>query len=678
MIQTGSVTSLRRIGVASLLLSFGMTGFAPQIAADTSTMTQPAYIGLVAHRGIPESAKDWSFAPFSDQGAWFGFALPPDNKQDIQGGFSGPFLMSNGRWLASQLLVVNLWDTGNDQVIQLSGASDHVYRSTPGLLEESMQVDGLSVRQTLWFDRIDASQSGMAIIRFSIKNTTENRKSVTVGWSGKVFEDGQKLESSGHRLSVIGNNAYTLRVNFGPEYSKPDINGHDYRVNVKAPHSIGAGESVISSIVIDFSLQGDPPASSTDIDAIRVNSDKSYRKNRQRWNRWLTRVDPGPAGGDAFRVIAVKSLQTLINNWRGPAGRLTHHGMFPSHNVWYFNGYWAWDTWKQAVGVLSFDAELAKALVRGMFRHQDSNGMIADVVYLDGGEDNWRDSKPPLAGWAIDAIYQATGDLEFVRELYPKLLAYHKFWYRNRDHNNNGLCEYGSTDGTLEAARWESGMDNAVRFDNSKMLQNNESAWSMNQESVDLNSYLYLEKVALSRLADALGLDDAPWRQQADELKLRIREQFYDADDGWFYDININNGSFIRTQGPEGWIPLWAGVATQQQADRVRAIIMDTNKFRTPVPFPTVAADNAGFSDGYWRGLVWLDQVYFGIEGLRRYGFETEANALTHQLFSNLQGVTEPGVPIYENYHPLNGEGRNVSHFSWSSAHLLMLTKALK
>ena len=180
---------------------------------------------------------------------------------------------------------------------------------------------------------------------------------------------------------------------------------------------------------------------------------------------------------------------------------MQHSGMFPSSAISYFNGYWAWDTWKQAVGSLVFDPGLAREQVREMFRHQDESGMIADVVYLNSAEDNWRDSKPPLAGWAIESIYLETGDRDFVRELYPKLVAYHEFWYRDRDHDRDGLCEYGSSDGTIVAARWESGMDNAVRFDNTQMLQNSPKAWSMNQESVDLNSYLYREKKALAVLA---------------------------------------------------------------------------------------------------------------------------------------------------------------------------------
>jgi len=265
-----------------------------------------------------------------------------------------------------------------------------------------------------------------------------------------------------------------------------------------------------------------------------------------------------------------------------------------------------------------------------------------------------------------------------VRDLYPVLVAYHEFWYAHRDHDRDGLCEYGSTDGTIVAARWESGMDNAVRFDHTQMLQSGPRSWSMDQESVDLNCYLHREKQALGVLATALGehADATRWAAEAADLREQIRSAMYDDATGWFYDIQLDTGEIIPVQGPEGWTPLWTGVATAEQAARVRTTMLDTTRLRTHVPFPTVARDHPAFSDGYWRGLVWLDQVYFAAEGLRAYGYHADADALTRQVMENLEGATVPSEPLYENYHPLTGEGRNVKHFSWTAAHLLLLAMA--
>ena len=103
--------------------------------------------------------------------------------------------------------------------------------------------------------------------------------------------------------------------------------------------------------------------------------------------------------------------------------------------------------------------------------------------------------------------------------------------------------------------------------------------------------------------------------------------------------------------------------------------MLHTAKFNTFVPLPTFTKDHPKFNpkDGYWRGPVWLDQFYFGREALKRYGHAEAADKVLHQLIVNADGLNEKGQPIYENYHPVTGEGLNARHFSWSAAHLLMM-----
>jgi putative isomerase len=138
-----------------------------------------------------------------------------------------------------------------------------------------------------------------------------------------------------------------------------------------------------------------------------------------------------------------------------------------------------------------------------------------------------------LAAWAVSEIYRATADVEFVKEIYPKLLKYYRWWYQYRDHDGNGICEFGSVDGTLEAAAWESGMDNAIRFDNASMVKNQNKAWSVDQESVDLNAYLAYEYVLLKELAKVSGNEfDEP------DKSANVADYFFDKEKGFFYDQN--------------------------------------------------------------------------------------------------------------------------------------------
>ena len=51
--------------------------------------------------------------------------------------------------------------------------------------------------------------------------------------------------------------------------------------------------------------------------------------------------------------------------------------------------------------------------------------------------------------------------------------------------NLRGLCEFGATGESLQNMKWESGMDNAVRFDKTALLRNGPSAWSADQETED-------------------------------------------------------------------------------------------------------------------------------------------------------------------------------------------------
>jgi putative isomerase len=77
-------------------------------------------------------------------------------------------------------------------------------------------------------------------------------------------------------------------------------------------------------------------------------------------------------------------------------------------------------------------------------------------------------------------------------------------------------------------------------------------------------------------------------------------------------------------------------------------------------------------ADIYWRGRVWLDQVYFGLIALDNYGYSEEAQALANKLFKNAAGLSEQGA-IRENYNPETGQVQGATNFSWSAAHLLML-----
>lgn len=602
---------------------------------------------------------------FSDMGAWHAYTLPR-NTEDY-GSFIGPMVMDmSGSWLANALAKLRIRESGNLVDLSKARAEIHYY---PGLLKQELWIDGLKIQLQLIF-----VSNREAMVNTRITNLSSLKKKLQLDWSGAVLLKEARLKQQGNSIVVDFNGEHRFQVVF-PEKSRLsfEISEKGYKAT-QAEFVLLPGKSYTTARTERYDLESPQTA--------RNKSDFSslLKANRLRWDNYLSRYfkAPGAVLKDSIQKrIAVKSIVTLMTNWRSKAKDLRHDGVFPSLNYQGFYGFWSWDSWKQAVGLSYFNPALAKSNILSMFDYQDESGMVADCVYTDKSENNWRDTKPPLAAWSVWKVYEQSADIAFLKGIYPKLLKYHNWWYKNRDHNKNGLCEYGSTDGTRIAAAWESGMDNAVRFDRAVLFKNGEKAWSLNQESIDLNAYLYTEKEYLAKIAAVLGLkqEATAWRKQLGPLKKQINATFYEETRGYYYD-RLMDGSWIRAEGPEGWIPLWAGLSSPEQAGLVLQMMMQKNKFNTMVPLPTLAADHPGFdpTKGYWRGPVWLDQVYFGLNGLHRYGYHKEADYFLDKLLKNAEGLSRQG-PIHENYHPISGKGLNAMNFSWSAAHLLMMLK---
>ena len=629
-------------------------------------------------RNIPKQPVDRSAFCFSDQGAWFGFALPAHADKEFFGAFTGPYLITHGRWVGPGLLQLEIMDHNTGKNILMSSTSKPELTFFPGRLSQSYRTSGLLIKMELYF-----AASGCAMVRTTHTNTTNSDRIVQHQWHGSVFKEMATLKAWDSGVVVKLNKGQAMGQiilpSSRPAAVKISRDLASYKLKSMDPIIIPAGKSMETYITYIYTEgEGKRKELNKMAQSILADPRPIIAGSQKRWQGYLGSIldlNTLWSKDKAYRRIAVKALQTLVNNWRSPWGDLFHEGLIPSYWPGYFSGFWAWDSWKHAVALVHFNPRLAKNQIRAMFDFQNEGGMVADCVYIDNKENNWRDSKPPLAAWAVWQVYLKTKDKKFVGEMYDKVYRYHCWWYRDRDHDRNGLCEYGSTDGTIEAAKWESGMDNAVRFDNAHMVKNRQGAWSMNLESVDLNSYLYAEKQYLALMALLLDKSEAvlKFTGEAATLRKQIRSTMFDAETGFFYDIWLEDKRYNRVQGPEGWIPLWAGVASKQQAARILKVMTDPRVFATYIPFPTVARNHPQFSIKYWRGPVWLDQVYFAIQGLKRYGYQQEAQQFTRQLFDRLEGLKNSTGAIRENYNPLNGKGLKVHHFSWSAAHLLLL-----
>lgn len=652
------------LSVFSLFLSCTQNG-GQQAETEKLADSRNGYYNLINIKNAPKYERDRDCFVFSDLGSWIGYALPENEANENTGGFVGPYMMTGRGWIASTLAQPSM--TVNGERFDFA-RNIHTAKYYPGKLVQEFRNE-----QVYFVTELCYESAQTAVIRTSVRNISDKELDISLSYEGGLLGKNASLKAMDKGVLInTGVEDAQLAVRFLTADQVNVVGKDSLRVAEKVSLALASGAEYNGAYTETFafdeaSLQNELKAQSS------MNVEQVFTKNEERWNGYLASIFKGESPylkENKYRRVMVKAMITLVSNWRTPAGDILHDGCYPSYCG--FFGVWSWDSWKHASATALFNPELAKNEIRCLFDYQAENGMIPDYVSRFKERINWRDTKPPLAAWAVMNVYENTGDKAFVEEMFDKLYKYHQWWYTDRDHDKNGVCEYGSTDGTLIAAAWESGMDNGVRFDEAEMLKNEpENAWSMNQENICLNSFLYAEKGYLAKMAQMLGKNELADKltQEAKALKEHIQTKMFDPETGFFYDTRIGTGEFIKVMGAECWLPLWAGIATPEQARQVLDKMLDPTKFNSTVPLGTLEISHLRFrpTRGYWRGPVWIDQVYFGVMGLRKYGFDKEADMFVRKYIANAQGLLTDG-PIHENYNPLTGETLNCPNFGWSSA----------
>lgn len=755
-----------------------------------SPLRAEAYKNVINRSGAPHYMLDYDFDehqrfnPFFDLGAWHGHLLP--NGPEGMGGFPGPALLTEEyiNFMANNFDRLSLYKNGEKVRFSMTAYS------IPGALIQRLTAPGITVKLTLRF-----ATARTSLLETQITSDTP----LELVWDGELLEKYYAKEQKPQSPPTIEQAFpdYTrqllptkdgLRVTFGrvraasqlmtsgeSEYQihkslpqQTTVNGH--RFIAKATIS---GSTTFYTTYSHLLTAAEVQQEQSKIASILADPQRYMSASAQRWENYLDQGLSNPHATQAQARVAVKAIETLNANWRGAAGAMKFDSVTPSVTGRWFSGNqtWPWDTWKQAYAMAHFNPNVAKDNIRAVFAFQIQPddplrpwdaGFIPDLIAYnpsperggDGSNWNERNTKPSLAAWAVMEVYNTTGDKQWLAEMYPKLVAYHDWWLRNRDHNGNGVPEYGATrdkahntpDGQMlftvkrgqhqqkfaglnnynrvvrsgrfdsieipaqVAASWESGRDDAaafgfidpdqlarylaqggkrqdwqVKFAENRAADGTLLGYSLLQESVDQASYMYSDNRYLAEMADILGhnAEAATFRSKADKLANYINNCMFDSTSGFFYDIRIEdkplpNGCagypiVERGKGPEGWSPLFNGAASQQHADAVVKVMKDPREFNTYVPLGTAALTNPAFgADIYWRGRVWVDQLYFGLKGMESYGYRADAVAMAQAFFNHADGLMTDG-PIRENYNPLTGMQQGAPNFSWSAAHLYML-----
>ena len=221
------------------------------------------------------------------------------------------------------------------------------------------------------------------------------------------------------------------------------------------------------------------------------------------------------------------------------SGHVVSRGWCNGHNQRLFE----WDTFFHALLASLEDPEGARESVRAILAHQTPLGIVPNNTYGNDTVNNSNDrSQPPVGSICVWKMHQYQPDIEFLKEVYPKLLKWHNWWFDirpedglpYRDGNQNGLLEWGTEiDNWLQGAKYESGLDNSPMFDDARL---NIKSGTMELDMAGLSGLWAADALYLSYIAEELGDtgEAERLRTQVKEMNNRINRELWNEELGMY------------------------------------------------------------------------------------------------------------------------------------------------
>lgn len=325
-------------------------------------------------------------------------------------------------------------------------------------------------------------------------------------------------------------------------------------------------------------------------------------------------------------------------------------------------------------------------------------------------------TQPPMLAEAVVRIGKKLKMPErrlWYKRMYPHILHYHQWIYAERDPHKEGLAilVHPYESGLDNSPTWISelwkhsmprwvraiqqahldGLINKVRRDTKHIppgqrMSNIEAAayWSAlrrirrrayNSEAILSRPLFAVEDLAfnciLIRANTLLGdIAKISGHQLPDDLVKRMQitesalEQLWDDQSGQYFSRSFISHKLIEEPTVAGLLPLYAKKLNKERAERLVQLITSNKWFGTKWPLPSVPVCSPHFDPfKYWQGPTWINTNWLVVDGLKRNGFEKEAEKIKDQT---IKLVEQNGLNEY--FNPLTGEPAGAAEFSWTAA----------
>jgi len=395
---------------------------------------------------------------------------------------------------------------------------------------------------------------------------------------------------------------------------------------------------------------------------------------------------------DEAKAILWKNRKEGSVEWNGSG----YSYVCPSIELYPFQ--WLWDSCFHAIVLTYFDINLAKQEIVNLLLTQHDDGFIPHTILWGNRESGpywiFLQSKspyhhssyiqPPVMAQAVKAIFDRSGDIDFLKQILPNLRRYY-LWLQNRDFDNDGLISI--------IAPWESGLDESPAYDLALGFPEN-PYWSartldlryaevkyeikkimdldlFDVEDVLVNSIYAQGLKVLSELYGFIGNqeENVRFKSLANRVEKSIIDKCYI--DGCFYNLVTKNNKEMPAMVLTV-ISLMPLILDNIERDKVDSLIMkhllNPEEFWLPYPIPSVARSERSFDpiykgqDWLWKGPTWINTNWFIVQGLLKHGYKEIACEVIRRT---LELVSRSG--FREFYNPWTGEGYGATDFGWST-----------
>ena len=396
-----------------------------------------------------------------------------------------------------------------------------------------------------------------------------------------------------------------------------------------------------------------------------------------------------------------------------------------------FNEMYGWDSYFIQVGLLADgEVELARDMVDNFLYEIEHYGTILNAnrtYYLTR-------SQPPFLTEMILGVFERTGDREWLRRTLPAIEKYHRFWTsgphlipvthlsRYWDFGEGPAPEVLSDEKDAQgrthydrireyyrdhpdAAKGDYDLDRFYDRKNDRLKDlfykgdrsMRESGFDpsnrfglFNVDVIDyapvcLNTLLYRMETETSRIEEILGAADQArdWQLLAQARKRDVDHYLWDEQVGLYFDYDFETGWRRKYEFATTFYPLWAGLASTRQARRVRD---NLKLFEAPGGILT----STRVTGNQWDApFGWAPLQMIAVDGLRRYGFDDDADRLARKFLALVTTDFEKRGTIVEKYDVQRGGSdveagikfgysANQVGFGWTNAAYLDLLSGLE